>query len=218
MSSKINQIGFLEKIMHGLSWRLPWWLFSYDHIFLMGGRDLKLKVREYPQYKIKLGTLDDVEYVTKSGVNGSLFRYRLERGDCCILVLKDDRAVAWSWSATGRLYLKLGGIIVDTGESGFFFYDVYTVPEERLKGFIMVCYEKQLEYRHERGRWDILGTISAFNIHSLKTHFRMGMKPCGEAFGFTVCGISICFYKSWPHKTRKLHIFLKRPPENLEWV
>lgn len=216
--SKLNHIGFFEKVLHALSWRLPWWMFSYDHTYLIGGRELKLQVREYPQYEIRQATLDDVGAMTRAGIREALFRHRIKRGDHCILVLKDGRAVSWSWSATGRLFLMLGGIIVDTDRTGFFLYDVYTVPEERLKGFIMVCFEKQLEHYHSRGCWDIYGTISAFNVHSLKTHFRMGFKTRGEAYSVTMAGINICYYKFWPHKTRRVHIFVKRPPENLECV
>jgi len=216
--SKLNKIGTIEKFLHALSWRLPTWMFNYDHTYLIGGRELKLKVRDYPQYEIRRATLDDVETMTKAGIRESLFLHRIKRGDHCILVLKDGRAVSWSWSATGRLFLMLGGIIMDTGPGGFFLYDVYTVPEERLKGFIMVCFEKQLEHHHSLDCWDIYGTISAFNVHSLKTHFRMGFKTCGEAFSMTLAGINFCYYRSWPHKTRKLHIFFKRPPENLKCV
>ncbi len=193
-------------------------MFSYDHTYLISSRELKLKVRDYPQYEIRQATLDDVETMTSAGIRESLFRHRIKRGDHCILVLRDSKAVAWSWSATGKLFLMLGGLIFDTGKSGFFLYDVYTVPEERLKGFIMVCFEKQLEHHHRRDCWDIYGTISAFNIHSLKTHYRMGFKTCGEAFSMTLAGINVCYYKSWPHKTKKVHVFIKRPPEDLECV
>lgn len=216
--SKLKQIGFIERVLHALSWRLPSWLFSYDHTYLINGRELKLKVRDYPHYEVRRGVIEDVEIMKKAGIREELFRHRINRGDHCVLVLKDGRAVSWSWSATGRLFLMLGGIIVDTGEKGFFLYDVYTVPEERLKGFIMVCFERQLEHYHQKGCWDIYGTISAFNVHSLKTHFRMGFKTCGEAFSVTLAWVNICYYKSWPHATRKVHVFVKRPPEELECV
>jgi hypothetical protein len=216
--SKLNQTGFFERVLHAVSWRLPSWLFNYDHTYLMGGRDLKLKTRDYPHYEIRQAKLTDVEIMKKAGIRESLFRHRIGRGDHCVLVLKEGRPVAWSWSATGRLFMMLGGLIIDTGEKGFFLYDVYTVPEERLKGFIMICFEKQLEHHHERGCWDIYGTISAFNVHSLKTHFRMGFETCGEAYSLTLAGVNLCYYKSWPHETRKVHVFVKRPPEQMECV
>jgi len=193
-------------------------MFSYDHTYLMNGRELKLKVREYPHYEIRQAVIDDVETMKAAGIKEELFRQRIVRGDHCLIVLKEGRAVAWSWSATGRLFMLLSGLIVDTGKNGFFLYDVYTIPEERLKGFIMSLFEKQLEHYHNRDCWEIYGTISAFNPHSLKTHFRMGFETCGDAFSCTLVGINLCYYRSWPHKTRKVHVFVKRPPEDIECI
>lgn len=208
----------LERIFHGLSWRLPSWLFHYDHTFLVKGRELRLQPREYREYRLRCATADDIAILKREGVKEALFRERIERGDHCILVLKGERAVAWSWSATGRLFVASGGIEIDTGEDGFFLYNVYTAPEERLKGFILGCFKMQLAHNHGRMRHNAFGTISAFNTESLRTHFRMGFRICGETIGVAVAGINVCYYRSWPFPTRRLHVFCRLPAGDIKTV
>ena len=158
-----------------------------------------------------MATFDDVERLAREGVREHIFRERLVRGDHCVLVLKGDRVVAWSWSTSGRLYVSSGGIRFDTGNDGFFLYDVYTAPEERLKGFILGCFKRQVEHYRARGGCHVMGTISPFNTESLRTHLRMGFRICGETIGFTVAGIRLCYYRSWLTRRRRIDLVVWRP-------
>jgi hypothetical protein len=173
----------LDNLLHSLSWRLPDWLFKWDHSYLLQSRQLRLIVLPHPDYQVRPTSLEDIGVFERANVDPELIACRLRRGDHCVMVLKNDQLIAWSWTAIGRLLLKLDGAFFDTGEDGFFIYDVYTAPAERLKGLIMNCYELQLNHYRRTGRENIYSAISVLNTNALSTHFRMGFTAIGEIRG-----------------------------------
>lgn len=210
--------GGIDYLLYSLTSHFPEWLLRYYHVVFIRGEDIKLFTRPHKDYDIRFadesdaGNFEEVESTREKAL------HRLRRGDSCVIVLKDDRVVSISWAATGRLYNRYAGCIVDTGDDGFFLYGVYSVPEERLKGFFTSCFKKQFEYYAGQGRTVKYGVIEVLNKSSIKAHLRIGFKTVGETYYLAILGISICYYKTWPVKTRKFHIFFKRPPQNLEWV
>ena len=210
--------GGLEYLLSSLTSRFPEWLLKYYHTYLIEGDELRLPERRHNGYHIRFATLEDAGNLEDVGVDREKALHRLNRGDKCAIVLKDSRVVACCWSTVGRIYARIGGSIVDTGPDGFYLYALYSLPEERLKGFHISCYLKQIEYHKSQNRHQKYGVIEVLNTNSITSHLRMGFRISGETYYFAVAGMSLCFYKKWPQKTRKLDVFFRRPPRKLEWA
>lgn len=208
----------LEYILGAISARMPEWLFSYYHTVLISTHHPKLVTRAYRDYIIRPAGMDDINNLLTVDISADKARERLERGDTCFIVEKAGQVVAISWGAKGRMWIRYGGQVVDTGEDGFFLYGVYILPEERMKGFIGPLFEMQFVHYGHDGRDFALGAVDIFNKPSLSLHRRMGFDLVGETYCITLMGVSCCYYKKWPGKSPKLHFFFKRPPENLPWV
>jgi len=224
LKQKLNKLkkgwksGGFEYLLYSICSRFPEWLLRYYHAHLIQGDELKVITRKYKDYKVRPADVDDVDKLGSVEIDREKALNRFRRGDTCVIVLKDERVVSISWAATGRLYNRYAGSIVDTGDDGFFLYGVYSVPEERMKGFFASCFELQLAHYTSMNRTKKYGVVEILNSSSLKTHLRMGFKITGETYYIAVAGVSICYYKYWPHKTPKFHIFFRRPPQDLEWV
>jgi len=210
--------GKLEYLLYAGTYRLPEWLLRYYHTYLIEAEKLNLITRSYKGYATRFATVEDVDKFEAIGVSKDKVQHRLNRGDTCAVVLKGEEIVGLGWAATGRLYNKYGGSIIDTGENGVILYSVYVIPEERLKGFFSLCFAKQVAHYRAQNRNKIYGIIEVLNTGSIKTHLRLGFEITGETYCFTLLGISLCYYKKWPFKTKKIRIFFRRPPENLEWI
>ncbi|MEW5925050.1 MAG: hypothetical protein AB1746_13780 [Candidatus Zixiibacteriota bacterium] len=210
--------GGIEYLLYSIGSHFPEWLFRYYHAYLIEADDLKLITRDYKDYEIRFATLDDIDNLKSVEIDREKARHRLERGDTCVIVLKDGRVVCISWAATGRLYNRYAGSIVNTGDDGLFLYGVYSIPEERMKGFFGSCFKMQIEFYAARNRTRKYGVVEILNMGSLKVHLRMGFKTTGETYYIAILGMSICYYKTWPNRNRKFHIFFQRPPDGLEWV
>lgn len=207
-----------DRVLSGIARRLPSWLLRYDHTYLVTGRNVKLITRDYSGYEIRYATTADVELMMRAGVSRELFEHRLHRGDNCVIVLNEGKVVTWSWAATGRLFLKLSGVTIDLPNDSLFLYDVFTIPEERLKGFITSCFKLQLEHFHKQNRQVIYGVIAASNTGSLKTHYRMGFELAGETFYLKLCGIKFARYAIWPFEHRGARIYFRDLSKRMEWV
>jgi len=210
--------GGLDYALTAITHRFPESLLRYYHTNLIKGDEIKLITRNYKDYEIRFATEADAGNMAHVESEKEKALHRLKRGDTCAIVEKDGQIVSISWAATGRLYNRYAGSIIDTGEDGFYLYGVYSVPEVRMKGFFASCFKLQFEHHLKQGRTTKFGAIEVLNKNSIRTHHRLGFKTVGETYCITILGVTFCYYKSWPIKTKKLHIFVKRPPENLEWV
>lgn len=210
--------GGIEYLLYSIGSHSPEWLFRYYHSYLIEGDELKLITRDYKAYEIRFATLDDAENLNSVEIDRDKARHRLKRGDTCVIALKEGRPVSISWAATGRLYNRYAGSILETGDDGLFLYGVYSIPEERMKGFFASCFKLQIEHYAAQSRVKKYGVVEILNTASLKTHLRMGFKITGETYYVALAGMSVCYYKTWPKKTGKFHIFFRRPPSGLEWV
>lgn len=215
---KSLKLSTFDRLISGIARRLPSWLLRYDHTYLVHSKGPKLITRDYTGYEVRYAGADDVGLMTRAGVDGQLFKHRLGRGDNCVLVLHQGRVVTWSWAATGTIFLKLSGVSIDLPPDSFFLYDIYTTPEERLKGFITTCFKYQLEHYRESNRTVIYGVIAASNTPSLKTHYRMGFELVGETYCLTILSIKFAKYAHWPFSHRGWHVYVKDYTKSMEWV
>jgi hypothetical protein len=94
----------------------------------------------------------------------------------------------------------------------------YCMPQERLKGHFSRCMVLQLDYFRSLKRENVYGSANVLNSSSLRAHFCLGFKQCGETFCIVIAYISRCYYESWPYPTRKVHCFLRRRAEKQDWV
>jgi hypothetical protein len=209
----------LSYLIQAIMWRLPSWLLYYDHSLLFGADEPKIIARKHADYIVRQANLNDIDSIDKLDIypKGKTAK-RFKMGDFCHIVLKGEEVVSIIWAKLGKMFAIQAGAIIDTGDDGFFLDGMHTVTHERLKGLHMIVYKSLFDHMASLGRHHILGIIKAENTISILTHQRMNFKIVGETFYFVLLGVSICYYKKWPYKTRKIHIFFKRPPENLDWV
>jgi hypothetical protein len=210
--------GGFEYLLSSFASRFPEWLFKYYHTYLIEADHLHATNREHKGYSIRFATPEDAGNLESVGVDREKALHRFGRADKCAIVLKGDSVVACAWSTVGRIYVGMSGSIVDTGPDGVYLYGLYSVPEERLKGFHVSCLQKQGSYYESQGRRRKYGVIEALNTNSIVSHLRAGFRITGETYYLAIAGISFCYYRKWPQKTRKVHVFFRRPPQKLEWV
>ncbi len=201
-----------------LSWRLPNWLFYYNHSFLLKSDRLNLVNRNYTRYFEKYITLEDCKLLEKEGYTRELIEARLNAGDRGIIICRNDNIVTICWAASGKRFLKLSGAILNPGQDGVIFYGVYTKKSYRFMGFFPKVFSDLYKFYLAKGHSRVYLSIDKYNVSSLNIHKRMNFEIIGETVYIILFGISICFYKSWPFQTKKIHIFIKKPPHNLEWV
>ncbi len=212
--------GGFEYLLYSITSRFPEWLFRYYHTFLFAGENPKIITRKNPGYTIRFANVQDAGRFADVESDREKALERLERGDSCVIAVRerDAKVVTISWAATGKLYNRFAGTILDTGKDGYYTYGIYSIPEERLKGLHSNCYKMQVEHYEKMGRVKKYGTIDCLNTNSIKIHQRMGDKKVGETYYLALLGISLCYYKKWPFSGPKVDVFFRRPPRKLKWV
>lgn len=206
-------------LLHAIRWRIPVWLFYYKHAILISTDKPVFRTRNYSNYHIKIADLNDYELI----VNLKLYspekiKRRLEEGDNCHFIIKEGKIVSIIWAKIGKLFAIDSGPVINTGDDAFFVDGLFTIPEERMKGLHILCFKSLYDYFVSKGRNRIIGVIHADNTVSIRAHNRMEFDITGETYYMILFGISVCYYKKWPYKTKKIHIFTKRPPKGLRWV
>ncbi len=208
----------LNELVYSISWRLPSWIFYYYHTLLVKSDNPRLPTRKFKTYFLKPVTEEEIPLLVKYGIKEELIRNRLKSGDKCVIMGKDKKIQTIIWGASSKKYLRLSGAILDPGPDGAIIYAGYTTPDARMKGLFAVAFNEIYQSYIAEGRSVLYGAIDTYNKNSLKLHLRMNFKIVGETYFSRLFGIKICYYKSWPYPVRKLHIFIKEPPDGLEWI
>jgi hypothetical protein len=206
-----------DYVLNAISWRMPGWLFVYNRAYLMFTDSPKFLFRESDNQFARHATLDDIPLLEKMGISGKLVKERIDNGDQCVILVKDNEILSIIWGSSGKRYLKISGTIFDPGKDGFIAYGAETVEKARLRGYIGVTYNLLNNYYlgHRRGK--IYGSVHSLNAPSYRNHIKMNFSVIGETFHVSIFGIKFTYYRKWPHPSRKLHIFIKTPPYNLFW-
>jgi hypothetical protein len=207
-----------NRIVNALFWLFPRWLVSYCRSYLMMTNEPKLISREFKTYFKKFIDLNDLAILDGFGMPGDLVKSRINRGDQGVIIGHGDEVRSILWGASGKKFLKVVGAILDPGQEGFIAYGGYTKEKYRIQGLIPSLFKDLYQYYSNNGIKRVYASVDSVNHVSLNFHQKMNFKIVGETFYFVLLGVSICYYKKWPYKTRKIHIFFKRPPENLDWV
>ncbi|MEW6411016.1 MAG: hypothetical protein AB1483_00925 [Candidatus Zixiibacteriota bacterium] len=206
-------------VLHAIMWRVPSWLFYYNHSVLAEAVQPKLITRQYKNYTVEAADADDIDSIARlEGFRREKIVSRLEAGDTCYMVKKNGLVVATSWGRVGKLFSVDSGARIDTGDDAYFLYGLFTAPDERGKGLHVSCLKANYEHYVKAGRKRAIGIIHFGNVASIKTHQSMNFVVSGETCYLRLLGISVCYYKKWPHKRNKLEIMLKVPPAGFEWV
>jgi L-amino acid N-acyltransferase YncA len=209
----------ISYIINIIMWRVPHWFFHYNHSLLFATDKPRIILRKYPDYVVRAADMNDIDAIERLEIypKGKTAR-RLKQGDYCHIVLKGEEVVSIIWAKLGKMFAFQAGSVIDTGDNGFFLDGLHTIDRERLKGLHMAVYKSLFDHMASLGRHHIMGIVNAPNKVSIETHRRMNLSIVGETFYFTLIGMSVCYYKTWPGKTGKIHVFFKRPPGNLDWV
>jgi hypothetical protein len=208
----------IDYIFDAMSWYFPNWLFYYYHNYLISADNPKLVVRTYATYFKRLASIDDLPLLKKCGISERFAREHLDAGDRCVIMGQNDKIMSIIWGCSGRRYLKLSGAILDPGEQGVIFYAGFTDEQARLKGLFPTSFNELYQSYVDEGRRRIYAGIHSLNTNSLKLHERMNFDIVGETYFLVLLGVHICYYKKWPYPNKKIHVFIKSPPENLQWV
>jgi hypothetical protein len=207
-----------DYIFDAISWRLPDWLFYYNHSFLLRSDDPRLPKRQYTTYFKKFITGEDCDLLEENGYPRELVLYRLSAGDRGIMMGKDNEIASITWAAAGKRFLKLAGATLDPGPDGVIFYGAHTEEYARLKGLFSTALADLYDKYVAEGRFRIYSNIDVMNANSLSIHKRIGFNIIGETRYVILFGVGICHFKSWPFPTKRVHLFIKRPPGKLKWV
>jgi len=211
--------GKIDQLLDAIAWSVPHRLFFYHHSILIKTDHPNWNPRPQPGMNIRQVMPDDIGALEKDGFTDKKLLTRLEAGDRGVLMEQGDEIMTIVWGSRGRRFLTLSGAVFDPGEDGFFFYGAYTNTIARNQGlFYNVAEYIHKAYYADNIRWT-WGAISASNSAWLnKLLERMNFTRAGETYYIKLLFLNICYYKSWPHPTRKIHLFLRVPPDNLKCV
>ncbi len=226
MNNKFKSIGNLfnhlfklniDELFYAISWRSNDRFFNYMHAVLLRTDQPKVRTRELNGYFQRFATIDDGNLFLKTGISKNLLKERLDNGDRCYILGQDDKILTQIWGSPGKRYLKLGGSILDPGDKGVIFYGGASDKSVRLKGLFPVAINKLNQSFKNINKNVVYAAVNSLNKYSIMVHKRMNFKLVGESYHLSLFGIKITYYQYWPHPTRKLHIFIKTPPEGLYW-
>ena len=204
-------------ILNAISWRLPNWLFRYSQNVVVKTGQPKLISRKLSLYFQRFATLDDADLFIDIGISKKLLKERLDNNDLCYILGQDNEILTIIWGAPGKRYIKLAGAVLDPGENGVIFYGVYTMKSARFKGMFPIVFNELYQFYIKNNRHVIYAVIDTSNTNSLRIHNGMNFKTVGKVVHFSIFNIKITYYIYWPHKTKRIHIFIKSPPDNLYW-
>lgn len=213
---EIRNLNF-DYILNAISWRLPDWLFVYARSIIVRTDSPKLITRQLTSYVQKFITIEDAYLLEKVNIPKELLAERLRHGDKCYVIYRNDDILTIIWGSAGKRYIKFYGTILDPGDDGLMFYGGYTAESMRLRGLFPVAFDKIYQAFQKENRSTIYAAINSLNTSSVKLHKRMNFSVVGEAIYWLLFGLKFTYYLSWPHQTKKLHIFVKAPPKDLYW-
>lgn len=107
------------------------------------------------------------------------FQRRLERGDRCFAVSREDRVVATGWVATKQAPVPYLGAELVLGPGECFLYDGYTTPELRRTGAYRTRILLTLSGYQERGFHRALCVVATENRISLASARSLGFEVIG---------------------------------------
>ncbi|MEK7775704.1 MAG: hypothetical protein AAB305_07455 [Candidatus Zixiibacteriota bacterium] len=212
----LREFGF-EHVLRVLCWHLPSGLFNYNHAIMFVTDNLCLDIRSNPDYRVRLATKEDANAMGDVDIDSETFLMRLRRGDTSAVVTRGERLVCINWASIHRVFSPLTGSILDPGADGVYFYNLFTPPVERGRGLTRLIYKIQAEHHRAQGRNTVYAGVEIYNTISIILHERFGFRRAGETVKVTFLGVNICWYKSWPHPTRKFHVYF-RMPTDIEWA
>lgn len=213
---EIRNLNF-DYILNAISWRLPDWLFVYARSFIVRTDSPKLITRKLTSYEQKFITNEDAYLLEKVNIPKELLAERLRHGDKCYVIYKDDDILTIIWGSVGKRYIKFYGTILDPGDDGLMFYGGFTQESVRLRGLFPVAFDTMYQAYKNASMFTIYAAINSLNKSSVKLHQRMNFTKVGEAIHCSLLGLKFTYYRSWPHKTKKLHVFTNPPPNGLYW-
>jgi RimJ/RimL family protein N-acetyltransferase len=210
----------VEYFVRRISWKMPRWLFTYEHSLLLMSERIQTDLMIGEGVECRLAGRQDAGLMKAIGMTEVTFQERLDKGDVGAIVVENRSAVATLWAVTGSLFLQAGktGSFLNTGTDSFYFHYGFTLPQARSKGYYKACVSLLFDYFASRGRPRGYGLIDADNDLSLRVHEKLGYKVVGDAIRMLVCGVSVCYYKSWPHPVRKLEIRRAKLPSKIRAV
>ena len=208
----------VDYVLNAITWRSPQWLFYYYHTLLISTDNPRLLTRSNPTYFLRFVTGDDMPLLRKFALREQAVAEHLAAGDRCVIMGRDDEIMSIIWGSSDKRYFKLSGAVLDPGKDGVIIYGGFTTEEARFKGLFPTSFQRLYQSYVDEGRPRIYAAIHSTNTASMKLHLRMGFEIVGETYFLALFGLKICYYRKWPHATRRLHIFVKVPPDNLGWV
>jgi len=211
--------GDYNYILEVISWRLPRWLFYYNHSYLIGTDKPTLEVKKQDEFDIYFLTKQNSAILEKYGHARQLIDSRLAAGDKAVIIGRGDEIATLVWGTSCMRFHTLSGTIIDPGDNGAYYYGIYTKKDQRKKGLAVLAQRIIYDSYTAEGRYWVYVTINVLNKKSLNLALeRMNCSILGDSIYIILFGISFCYYKKWPNPTKKIHIFFRRPARSLEWV
>ncbi len=197
---------------------MPQWLFFYSHNVLVSSDNPAWTGGPGPGHSVRFITPDDCGLLETIGLKEEIVLKRLEDGDKGVMALKDGEVMAVVWGATGRMFVRLCGVVFDSGEDGCFYYGSYTNSKARKQGYFSCA--RQYIYRHyvSLGRARNWGIININDPEWLATVLRKNYRVAGEIYFLRLLFLNIRLIRSWPYAIGRWGLFFKNPPAGLKMV
>ncbi len=195
----------VDCLLYSISWRMPRWLFQYSHAYLVTAHDLEVTAPPTEIFKFRLAGPCDAEKFASLGLSVLAVNERFASGDICgIAERKDGSMCSMVWVSTGRLYLDTAGAVLDVDPEGVYFYNAFTLAQDRGLGLYRGCCSVYCDWFRRQGRSARYGLIDKLNYTSIVAHGRMNLKPTGEARHFHILFFWITQLANWPKSRRRL--------------
>ncbi len=206
----IAQFGW-RFLVRAICWRFPDWILRFENAYLVSADNLHVTANTPSDVNFRLAGPQDAENLRPVRISPQVVRERLALGDRCAIAERDGKILSMLWTATGRFYIHEAGTIIDTGDTAFYKYNSFTLPEERQKGLFSGCSALLYDSYSTEGKTSVYGVISVFNHPSLVATLKLGNKVIGESVLLSVFGIKFIFYMKWPHPVRRLTVVFGNP-------
>jgi GNAT superfamily N-acetyltransferase len=123
---------------------------------------------------------------------------RFQRGDTCLLVLRDGSPIAMGW-----LRLQHGGIIDELGtrlelaSTDAWGHDTFVQPEHRARGAFVVLMWEMFQFLRDRGFTHIYASVAWENQPSRAAHGKLGYHVATVIDRLWILGLRI-YRLQWP--------------------
>jgi GNAT superfamily N-acetyltransferase len=125
-----------------------------------------------------------------------LVRRRFRCGQRCIAVLRDDRVVGASWTATGQVEVVFLHAMLHVSPGTIYIYDTFVDPRYRGHGISPALTEEIRRIAGTAGDQTLLRGVFPANRPAMRANAKSGFKPAGEIGSIRIGSWQRCYART----------------------